>query len=161
MKHTALIVPVVILAVLGLQPAAHADCVSECQASTYCDSTMGSECGRRLNDCYLRECNNRSTISHGAIAYGRSSQAWGYSHGMANAQAADRKALANCRSHGNDCAIVASFSSGCAAVAAGAGPGYAMSLGKTEEAAQAQALKSCRGNGIGSCEIQVWSCVDP
>ena len=143
-----------------LTEPARADCVSECQASTYCDSTMGSECGSRLNDCYLREC-NRPTVSYGAIAYGKTSQAFGYSYGMNNTQAADKKALANCKTHGDDCAVVASMKNGCAAVAAAGGPGYAVAMGKTEEAAQSEALKSCKGNGIKGCEIQVWSCATP
>ena len=69
----------VLFALFGLgfcAAAAKADCVSACQAATYCDSEMNAsgECGRRLNDCYINECNKKT---YGAIAYGRESGAYG------------------------------------------------------------------------------------
>jgi hypothetical protein len=58
---------------------AEANCVSTCQASTYCDSEMNAsgECSRRLNDCYSNACNKRL---YGAIAYGTQSGAYGWSY---------------------------------------------------------------------------------
>ncbi|MGE0666219.1 MAG: DUF4189 domain-containing protein [Sphingomonadales bacterium] len=137
-----------------------ADCVSDCRASTYCDDTAGWDCSSRLNDCYRRECSGPAA-SFGAIAYGKVSQAYGYSFGFADSRGAQKKAMATCRINGDDCAIVATFSNGCAAVAAASGPGYAVAQGGTEQAAQAQALKRCRADGITGCEIQVWSCAEP
>ena len=59
---------------------ARADCVDDCQAATYCDSTMhaSGECSEKLNQCYQLQC-NKSTEAFGAIAYGTDSQAFGYS----------------------------------------------------------------------------------
>lgn len=151
-----------LVALLILAPAAPAEagCVAECQSSVYCDNTPGWDCNSRLNDCY-RTCNNdRASASYGAIAYGKSSQAWGYSYGYDDSAGAQRKAMSTCRPNGNDCAIVSTFSDGCAAVAAAEGPGYAVAQGKTEEAAKGQALKLCGAGGIKGCEIQVWSCAE-
>src|SRR5437773_1345596 len=106
MKRQRLLRPalgIIIGGALPLAPA-RADCVSDCQASTYYDSDMNAsgECGRRLNDCYLSEC-NRPRVSYGAIAYGTQSQAYGFSFGLANAPSAERRALSNCKKHGDDC----------------------------------------------------------
>ena len=66
---------------------ARADCVDDCQAATYCDSTMyaSGECNDKLNQCYQLEC-NKSTEAFGAIAYGPDSQAFGYSYDSARCQ---------------------------------------------------------------------------
>ena len=141
---------------------ARADCVSDCQASTYCDSDMNAsgECGRRLNDCYLSQC-NRPSISYGAIAYGAQSQAFGFSFGLANAAAAERRALANCAKHGKDCEVVASVANTCAAVAGGSNARYATAEADTRRQAESAALAGCSRAGGDDCEVQVWTCAQP
>ena len=72
-----------------------ADCVSECQASTYCDAEMNAsgECAQRLNDCYINQCNRRT---YGAIAYGSKSGAAGWAYDFDDAPSAEKEALKNC-----------------------------------------------------------------
>jgi hypothetical protein len=135
---------------------ATADCVSACQASTYCDSEMNAsgECGRRLNDCYINECNK---TLYGAIAYGTESGSYGYSYDFADGPSAEKEALRNCNA--DDCQVVVDFWNSCAAVAAD-GRTVAYGLGGNENVAQDQALTACSKDGGSNCEIQAWSCTN-
>jgi len=136
--------------------SAEADCVSACQASTYCDQEMNAsgECGRLLNDCYLKECKRKI---YGAIAYGSSSGAYGWSNDLADPQAAEQQALNNCKAHGDDCQVVVDFWNTCAAVAADQGTvGYG--LGDTEDQAEEEAVAACEEDGGDNCAIQAWAC---
>jgi hypothetical protein len=150
----------VILASLGLLAVAgtaKADCVSACQASTYCDSEMNAsgECGRRLNDCYLNECNK---TLYGALAYDPESRAIGWSYDFENAADAERKAMSGCSEKGSNCKIVYDFWNSCAALAAAADGGYSIDHANSREDAESRALTSCTQDGGKSCEIQAWSC---
>jgi hypothetical protein len=70
--------------------------------------------------------------------------------------------MSNCRKHGDDCKIVATFANGCAAVAAVEADGrYAVGQGHSGPQAQANAMSTCRAGGGGQCEIEVWSCAKP
>jgi len=79
---------------------AKADCVDDCQASTYCDSTMhaSGECSEKLNQCYQLEC-NKPRHAFGALAYDRDSQAYGYSYDQPDVDSAPAVALKNCQKH--------------------------------------------------------------
>ncbi|MDQ7246833.1 DUF4189 domain-containing protein [Dongia sedimenti] len=139
--------------------AAQADCVSACQASTYCDSEMNAsgECGRRLNDCYISECNKKT---YGSIAYGRKSGAFGWSHGFDDAPSAENEALKNCRASGDDCQVVVDFWNTCAAVAAD-GATVAYGLGDNRSQAEDGAIAECAKDGGAQCEVQAWACTGP
>ena len=135
---------------------ARADCVSACQASTYCDSEMNAsgECGRKLNDCYINECNRKT---YGAIAYGAKSGAYGFSHDFDDAASAENEALTTCRTNGDDCQVVVDFWNTCAAVAA-AGDTVAYGLGDSRGIAEGEALAACAKDGGTNCAVQAWSC---
>jgi hypothetical protein len=136
---------------------AQADCVSACQASTYCDSEMNAsgECGRRLNDCYLNECNRKT---YGAIAYDAESGAVGWSYDFEAASDAEQKALAGCGEQGGNCKVVYDFWNACAALAAAEDGSYAVDHGDSQEDAEGKALAGCAQNGGHGCEIKAWSC---
>ena len=146
------------LGLLAVAETARADCVSECQAATYCDSDMtaSGECSQRLNDCYARECNK---TRYGAIAYGSESGAVGWSYDFDDAPAAEKEALGNCRAHGADCQVVVDFWNSCAAVAAD-GATVAYGLGDTESQAEEEAVAACEKGGGDSCDVQAWSCTN-
>jgi hypothetical protein len=149
-----------VLIVVGLfAGTAKADCVSACQASTYCDSEMNAsgECGRRLNDCYVNECNKKT---YGAIAYGTKSGAVGWSYDFDDAPLAENEALKNCRANGDDCQVVVDFWDTCAAVAAD-GSTVAYGLGDTRGEAQTGAVDSCEKDGGARCAVQGWACTGP
>ena len=136
----------------GTTPAA-ADCVSECQAATYCNSEMeaSGECGRRLNDCYINSC---SKTHYGAIAYDAASGAYGWSNDFDTGEEAERNAMATCQEHSQDCKVVLDFWNSCGALAADKNGHYDYGLGDSRGEAESKALAAC---GAG-CEIQVWSC---
>jgi hypothetical protein len=141
---------------LGGGTPAGADCVSACQASTYCDSEMNAsgECGRRLNDCYINECSKKL---YGSIAYGHESGAVGWAYDFDDAPSAEKEALKSCSATGHDCEVVVDFWNTCAAVAAD-GATIAFGLGDNRNQAEHGAIASCQEDGGRSCEIQAWSC---
>jgi hypothetical protein len=143
---------------LGAQPA-EADCVSACQASTYCDSEMNAsgECGRRLNDCYINECSRKT---YGSIAYGAKTGAYGWSHDFDDAQSAENEALSKCSASGDDCQVVVDFWNTCAAVAA-AGDIVRYGLGDTRGEAEGGAVATCKEDGGAQCVVQAWACTGP
>ena len=73
----------VILALAAAPSPARADCVSDCQASTYCELDMNAsgECGRRLNDCYLSQCDNQQQQQRAGAPL-RGDRLWGGEHGL-------------------------------------------------------------------------------
>ena len=148
--------------IVGLAAQARADCVSDCQAATYCDSQMNrsGECSSRLNACYASQC-KRPSRSYGAIAYGAQSTAAGWAFDLGTAGDAHRRALSNCTQHGDDCKVVVSFSNSCAAVAAGTNKRFATGQASNREQAQANAVAACGRQGGAQCEIQAWSCALP
>ena len=147
------------LAFLACAESTSADCVSACQAATYCDSEMNAsgECSRLLNDCYLNECNK---TLYGAIAYGTQSGAVGWSYDFTDAPSAEKEALKNCAAHGDDCQVVVDFWNSCAAVAAD-GKTVAYGLGDNQSQAESVAIASCRDDGGSDCTVQAWSCAGP
>ena len=152
------LVPALAWLLAGMTSAA-ADCVSACQASTYCDSEMNAsgECSRRLNDCYINECNKRT---YGSIAYGTQSGAVGWAYDFDDAPSAENEALNNCRANGDDCQVVVDFWNTCAAVAADRNT-VAYGLGDTQGQAEGEALAACEKDGGLNCTIQGWSCTGP
>jgi hypothetical protein len=156
MRGVALFILASSLAWSRIPGTARADCVSACQASTYCDSRMNAsgECGRRLNDCYINECGKRL---YGSIAYGWQSGAVGWAYDFDDAPAAEREALRNCGANGNDCEIVVDFWNSCAAVAADGGT-VAFGLGDDRRQAEGAAILACGEDGGANCLVQAWSC---
>jgi len=146
-------------ACLGLAAgAAKADCVSACQASTYCDSEMNAsgECGRLLNNCYLNECNK---TLYGALAYDAETGDYGWSADFTDQADAERKALSGCSPRSN-CKVVYDFWNSCAALAAASDGSYTIEGGDDEQGAQSRALTACEQNGGQGCEIRVWGCTN-
>src|ERR1700754_84427 len=101
-----------LLCLLTLPQLAYADCVSDCQASTYCDGSS-YDCARIINDCYLRECNANNNIysrpsiagAYGAIAYDEDSGAYGLADSSPDKSSAKKSAMKYCSRHGSNCEI--------------------------------------------------------
>lgn len=140
-------------------PAA-ADCVSDCQAATYCDSEMhaSGECADKLGACYRSEC---SRTRYGSIAYDAESGAYGWSNDLYDAPAAEAQALANCKAHGDGCKTMIDFWNSCGAVAADRSGHVGSAYADTQDGAESRAVDDCRSNGGTSCEVQAWSCAKP
>jgi hypothetical protein len=134
--------------------AAQADCASQCAAA------YGGYGSYNYTVCYQLQCTNKK--SFGALAFGASSDAYGYAWGKANAGQAQQTAMVDCRAHGDDCKIVANFSNACAAVAAVEDKKrFTVGQGNSRADAQNKAMKSCGSEIGGKCQIEVWTCSTP
>ena len=137
----------VVAAAIGLlhrqyAPVAYGQCLTACLAQHQCDldfshpHKIGNDCLIAQNQCSA-QCGGGEAaaqpVAHnlaapsssvpagpfGAIAYDKDSGAWGLSDFSPNQDSADRSALGFCGQYGPRCAVVATFSATCAAVATG------------------------------------------
>jgi hypothetical protein len=165
-KHRWKILPVLGFAALSGAPLApaRADCVSICQENCFSPGLKDYDqnfCMSRIQRCQ-QQCYARRQNLHGAIAYGASSTAWGYSFDEETSNDAERSALRTCRQNGDDCKIVASFSNACAAVAAVESKGvFAVGQSSTRGNAESDAMSACSRQYGEGCEIEVWTCALP
>jgi serine/threonine-protein kinase len=96
--------------------------------------------------------------AYGAIAYGRTSKAWGYSHHWASQAKAESVAKQNCAQHGSDCEVMVWYKNQCGAVASADGDAAYWGLGDGIGAARGNALSTCAKSGGKNCAIQVAEC---
>ncbi len=96
--------------------------------------------------------------SYGAIAYGRTSGAWGYSYRWESEAKAESVAMENCAQHGDDCEVMVWFERKCGAVASGEGGTAFWGLGDSDGQARADAQNKCVEGGGKDCEVQVSQC---
>ena len=96
--------------------------------------------------------------AYGAIAYGRTSMAWGYSDHWPSQSKAESVAKQNCAAHGSDCEIMVWYKNMCGAVASADGNGAYWGLGDGVGAARGAALSKCAKGGGKNCTIQVAEC---
>lgn len=145
MKH---IVFALFLSLSLLPVPARADCVSDCQASTYCGGSSW-ECAQDQSACY-RSCQSSGgggsgdKYAFGAIAYDEDSGAYGLSDGSASEARAEKSAMKFCKKNGSGCKIVETFFDTCAAIAqdkAGSVAGWGVDENRKD--AGKIALKSC------------------
>jgi hypothetical protein len=90
--------------------------------------------------------------SWGAIAYHRSTGAFGYSFDFLGSREAGVAALDSCANP--ECIVVASFSNGCGALVDGPG-GPSVGEGVTAQEAETKARLQCTDP---QCRLIVWSC---
>ena len=77
--------------------------------------------------------------SFSAIAYGRTSKAWGNSYRCGSRARAEKVAMQNCAQHGGDCEVMVWFKRRCGAVVLGEGTVAFWRLGNKEKQARADA----------------------
>jgi len=138
----------VLLTLTAGPPAWAQDCTTEC--SMY----QEGECIEYWHHC----TEDLPVFSFGAIAYGRTSRAWGYSYSWDSQAKAESVALQNCAQHGNDCEVMVWFEHKCGAVAAGDGTDAFWGLGDSDGAARDEAQNKCVSGGGANCEVQVSQC---
>lgn len=96
--------------------------------------------------------------SRGAIAYDRPTGSWGASYNEGSQEAANQRAMTECRKFGSHCGIVVQFwGELCAAYATGPGSADGWGTGATPAAAEQNAVAACSTRG-SRCEARVWSC---
>lgn len=151
----AIAVCAVVLAAAG--DASAADCNAQCNGLWPQSSPFWGGC---YNNCMsLNREEAAPSASFGAIAYGARRTAAGWAYGKATASAANSAALSECRKHGDDCELVVSLSSGCAAVAAIESQSvFAVGEGSTRQQAESKAMNACTSRHGSGCEIEAWAC---
>jgi hypothetical protein len=111
---------------------------------------------------YTQTCTDRSSApaaSYGAIAYGRMSQAFGYSHRWDSRAKAESVAMKNCGKHGTDCEVMVWFERKCGAVAVPSGSTAAYwGLGNSDGEARSIAMGQCTKDNGRQCEVKVSHC---
>jgi uncharacterized protein DUF4189 len=124
--------------------------------STECSRYEEGDCVEHTQTC--TEVSPPPAESFGAIAYGRTSGAYGFSYSWPSRAKAENVALNNCGTHGDDCEIMVWFDRKCGAVAAGQGSSAWWGLGDTDGQARAAALDKCANDGGEDCEVKVSRC---
>lgn len=124
---------------------AFADCVSDCQASTYCGGSSW-ECAQNQNICF-RSCNNSSSEAvsgeYGALAVGPESLAYGMSDRSPTEEKARKSAMRFCRKNGKDCEVVETYHNTCVAIAESSDGTLGWDDDDDKKDAIAGAIKAC------------------
>ena len=151
----------------GCDPNANSNCRSGCQGACR-DETCVSYCVKSINcapsNPHYSSCRSDCqsacgpAASYGAIAYGRTSGAWGSSYHWGSQAKAESAAMQTCAQHGNDCEVMVWFDRKCGAVAAAAGAVAFWGLGDSEEQAGAEAKHKCEQGGGKDCTVQASEC---
>jgi hypothetical protein len=130
-------------------------------------SARAQDCYTMCNDYYdgqcieyKQTCTDSSTpaSSYGAIAYGSTSRAYGYSFSWGSEAKAESVAMQNCGQHGDDCEVMVWFEHKCGAVTSDEGTTAYWGLGDSDGAARADAQNKCVNAGGKGCQVQVSQC---
>jgi hypothetical protein len=123
--------------------------------STVCSNYVEGQCSEYTH----YSCTTSAPApAYGAIAYGRTSKAWGYSHHWASQAKAESVAKQNCAQHSSDCEVMVWSKNQCGAVASADGNNAYWGLGDGVGAARGDALGKCAKGGGKKCAIQVAQC---
>src|SRR5262249_10938408 len=85
--------------------------------------------------------------AYGAIAYDKTTGAWGLSDRSQDRKSAEASAIKYCSKRGKDCGIVESFANACSAVASGTGNRLGWAVSDNPKQAGLDAIKKCGDNG--------------
>jgi len=161
------------------QASAINECIDACFSGAACaaNEAQGQSytiCQSGRDRC-VEQCNKNIsegtapppvTGAYGAIAYDKTSGAWGMADASQSKSDAKKSALAYCSKNGDDCEIVESFSKSCAAVAAGTGNRMAWAVGDDARQAGLDAINKCGMRSDGKtdhsrCFLQLYHCYFP
>ena len=128
--------------------------------STVCSDYYDGECIAHTTTCPgSAPSASGAAARYGAIAYGATSKAWGYSYRWASEAKAENVAMQNCAPNGDDCKVAVWFKNQCGAVVSGTGTDVFWALGGNKKAAGNEAMKQCATGGDGAdCELQIAYC---
>lgn len=152
---------VLFLLAAGAPTPVHAYCPTVCKRT---DPKTGQclEYGTVGNGCTVPGVDPSTPAaprySYGAIAYGRTSGAWGYSHKWGSQGKAESVAKEKCAENGDDCEVMVWFDRKCGAVVASEDLSAFWGLGGSEAQASADAKNKCATGGGKACEVQVSHC---
>ena len=139
--------------------AAGAPAWGVCFSNPYCGRYESGQCVEQIiPHCDYRTAPTAPSYSYGAIAYGRTSGAWGYSHRWGSQAKAESVAKENCAQRGDDCEVMVWFDRKCGAVVASEDSSPFWGLGDSDAQARAAAQDKCANGGGKACEVQVSHC---
>jgi Domain of unknown function (DUF4189) len=122
---------------------------------TVCSNYIEGQCSEHTTTCSTPQ---GPTASYGAIAYSRTTGAYGYSYSWGSRAKAESVALQNCAKRAKDCEATVWFNHRCGAVSSDPGPTAFWGLGNTVSQARAAAQSLCMKGGRKGCEVQASSC---
>jgi hypothetical protein len=142
----------VMLGLASLAAPARADCY------TMCSDYVEGNCTEYTQTC-TDDTSSAPRLSYGAIAYGRTSEAYGYSHNWGSETKAESVAMHNCIAHGSDCKVMVWFEHKCGAVAARGDHAFAYwGLAYSERDARNEAMSQCVKDKGQQCAVKVSHC---
>jgi hypothetical protein len=148
MKHVMRLA-VTAFSILATMPAEAQIC------STTCSRYEEGQCVEHMQTCTTPAA---PADSYGAIAYSRTSGAWGNSYKWGSRTKAESVATQNCAQHAKDCQVTVWYNHKCGAVASDPGPTAFCGIGDTVSQARAVAQSECMKGGRKGCEVQVSQC---
>src|SRR5258706_2952828 len=150
-RELVLTVLAVMLGLASLAAPARADCY------TMCSDYYEGNCTQYTQTC--TDTSEAPRLSYGAIAYGRNSGAYGFSHSLDSEAKAKSVAMRNCSAHGTDCKVMVWFEHKCGAVAARSDSTVAYwGLANGERDARSEAMSQCVKDKGRQCEVKVSHC---
>jgi hypothetical protein len=143
---------------LGFIGDVKAGCRQVCTRDESCDQLSGNDRWNCIRGTPAQSCQTVCSDQYGAIAYSRSTGAYGYAYDFDSEARARRTALNNCARRATDCQVVMTFFDQCGALAET--PKYEVSpgLGKTRKEAEDRSLAACRAAGGKNCSVAAWTC---
>ena len=136
----------------------HAGCRQVCTRDESCDQLSGNERWSCIRGTPAQSCQTVCSDQYGALAYSRSTGAYGYSYDFDSEARAKRTALNNCGRGAPDCQVVITFIDQCGALAETPRHEVSTGLGKTRKEAEDRSLAACRAAGGKDCSVAAWTC---
>jgi hypothetical protein len=152
---------IVLIAAIASVPVAVAqdDCFARCDSNYYLCLRGGASVGERACSTSRSSCSMSCTLarkSHGAIAYSKSTAAWGAAYHHGSQELAERRARQECtqaRPDASDCEVLVWFNNRCAALALGDNRAYGAAQDSNRQVASEKAMAYCRPHGHATCKI--------
>jgi Domain of unknown function (DUF4189) len=138
----------VLAALVAAAPARAQNC------STVCSNYIQGECSEHTTTCNYAP----PKPNFGAIAYGPTSKAWGYSFGWGSQTEAQSAAMKQCGARAKDCEVAVWYQRDCGAVVSDTGTDYYWGVGDGTPAAVTQAQQACKKGGGKTCHPEVAEC---
>jgi hypothetical protein len=143
---------------VGLMNDVQAGCRQVCTRDESCDQLSGNDRWSCIRGTPAQSCQTVCSDQYGALAYSRSTGAYGYAYDHDSEARAKRAALNNCGRRAPDCQVVITFIDQCGALAETPKREVSSGLGKTRKEAEDRSVEACRAAGGKDCSVAAWTC---
>lgn len=154
-----------VLALVLRVDLAVADCASMCESDRWAcsESSDSSACGTQFQIC-VQNCigGEGSADNFGAIAFSSSTEIFGFSHDFGAREAAESRAVSECRKAGGaeDCESVVWFNQTCGALASDGDGTYGADWAATRKEAESKANANCQKYTGKPCTVRKSLCAN-